>query len=136
MVEIEDMVEPGLAGLAALRATAADLLQLEAVHERASEFLPPERSLAYDVEFHYTLARMTRNAFVVAISGLGGERMLEIRIRAHATRTARRAIVEGHAAILAAVRRGDRSGAELAMRDHLEVVHRAMYESADADSDE
>lgn len=131
VVEVEDIVEPGLTAIAAARATAADIMQLEAVHAKESEHLPPEESMAYDIEFHYTLARMTRNTFLLTVSGASAERTQEIRVRAHATREARRACVEGHAAILAAVSAGDPPAAEAAMRAHLDVVHRYMYAGSD-----
>jgi GntR family transcriptional repressor for pyruvate dehydrogenase complex len=131
VVENENIVEPGLAALAATRATPADVLQLEAVYAKESEYLPPELSVTLDVEFHYTLARMTRNTFLQAISGMGAERTQEIRVRAHATPEARRACIGGHSKILHAVSHGDAEAAEQAMREHLNVVHGYMGAGSD-----
>ena len=127
VVELENVVEPGLTRLAASRATPADSLQLGAVISRTNEHLPPEDSLALDIEFHFVLARMTRNTFLLALSGLGAERTQEVRIRAHATREARRACLEGHRAIADAIAVGDAEAAERHMREHLDTTHGYMY---------
>ena len=135
VVEVENIVEPGLTAVAAIRATESDIIQLEAVIARSSEHLPAAESMALDIEFHYALARMTRNTFLLTLSGLGAERTQEIRIRAHATREARRACNQGHLEVAAAVSNGDPVAAEQAMRAHLDVVHGYMYADADAEEE-
>ncbi|ROQ38723.1 GntR family transcriptional repressor for pyruvate dehydrogenase complex [Frondihabitans sp. PhB188] len=126
VIEVENLVEPGVARLAAERATAADVLQLESILGRSSEHLAPEASLDLDVDFHYTLARVTRNNFMVGISGLASERTRETRLLAHTTVETRADCIRGHAAIVRAVSDHDADAAELAMRSHLEAVHRSM----------
>lgn len=126
VIEVEDLVEPGVARLAAERATAADVLQLEAILDHSNEHLSPEASLELDVDFHYTLARVTRNNFMLGISGLSAERTRETRLLAHQTTESRADCIRGHAAIVRAVADQDGDAAELAMRAHLESVHLSM----------
>lgn len=126
VIEVEDLIEPGVARLAASRATAADILQLQSILDRSSEHLAPEASLDLDVDFHYTLARVTRNNFMLGINGLASERTRETRLLAHVTVETRAECIAGHAAIVRAVADHDGDAAELAMRQHLEGVHRAM----------
>lgn len=126
VIEVEDLVEPGVARLAATRATAADVMQLEAILDRSSEHLSPEASLDLDVDFHYTLARITRNNFMLGISGLASERTRETRLLAHRTASDRAECIRGHAAIVRAVEGADGERADAAMRAHLTAVHRAM----------
>ncbi|RKR75880.1 FadR/GntR family transcriptional regulator [Frondihabitans australicus] len=130
VIEVEDLIEPGVARLAAQRATAADILQLEAIIDRSSEHLTPEASLDLDIDFHYTLARVTRNNFMLGISGLASERTRETRLLAHRTTESRSDVIAGHAAVLSAVIVQDADAAETAMRQHLEAVHRAMRQPA------
>ncbi|QHC60401.1 FadR/GntR family transcriptional regulator [Rathayibacter sp. VKM Ac-2760] len=127
VIELENVFEPGLAALAASRSTTADVLQLDSIIANSNEHLPPAESLALDVQFHYALARLTRNNFVIALSGLNAERTQEIRVRAHETIDSRRAIIVGHREIAAAIEAGDPAAAEQAMRRHLAVVHEYMH---------
>jgi GntR family transcriptional repressor for pyruvate dehydrogenase complex len=125
-IEIEDLIEPQLARLAAQHATKADVIQLEAVLSASHEHLPPEQSMQLDIEFHLVLARMCNNPLVLGVSQLGAERTVEARIRAHASRQSRRVCIAGHAEICEAVAAKDLDGVEQAMRRHLADVHRFM----------
>ncbi len=126
VIEVEDLVEPGVARLAAELATAADIMQLEVILDQSSEHLAPEASLDLDVDLHYTLARVTRNNFMLGISGLASERTRETRLLAHQTVESRAECIQGHRAIVRAVANHDANAAERAMKSHLESVHASM----------
>lgn len=124
--EIEDLIEPHLARLAARNATKADILQLETVLNASHEYLPPEQSMQMDIEFHLVLARMCSNPLVLGVSQLVAERIKDFRVRAHISSETRRVCIDGHRAVYDAVAARDQDGAEQAMRRHLADVHRFM----------
>ena len=122
VAELRAVVEPRIAEFAALRATASDLLQLEDLLTRSHEGLVTAESVRLDVEFHSALARASQNPLLATVNTLACSWTPDVRRRSHTTRRARRVSVEGHRAILAAVRARDGEAAREAMADHLRAV--------------
>ena len=122
VAELRAVVEPRIAEFAALRATASDLLQLEDLLTRSHEGLATAESVRLDVEFHSALARASQNPLLATVNTLACSWTPDVRRRSHTTRRARRISVEGHRAILAAVRARDGEAAREAMADHLRAV--------------
>jgi GntR family transcriptional repressor for pyruvate dehydrogenase complex len=122
VAELRAVVEPRIAEFAALRATAPDLLQLDDILARSHEGLVTADSMRLDIEFHSALARASQNPLLATVNTLACSWTPDVRRRSHTTRRARRVSVEGHRAILAAVRARDGEAARLAMTEHLGAV--------------
>ncbi|MCU1424974.1 MAG: transcriptional regulator, GntR family [Microbacteriaceae bacterium] len=120
--ELRSIIEPSVAGLAATRATPANLLQLRNVLEQSHENLLQAESLRLDVEFHLLLARAAQNPLLTALLMMAGEWTNEVRQHSHATKEGRRMSVRGHRAICDAVQAHDGLAARQAMEDHLREV--------------
>jgi GntR family transcriptional repressor for pyruvate dehydrogenase complex len=126
--ELRRLVEPGIAGYAALRARPSNLLRLEDVLRRSNENLTPPESLRLDLEFHSLLAQAAQNPLLATVLTMCGNWTEDVRRHSHATREARRVSVEGHRAIFQAVADHDASAAEQAMKQHLDDVRALIAE--------
>jgi GntR family transcriptional repressor for pyruvate dehydrogenase complex len=122
IAELRATIEPQFAGLAAVRATEANLLELSGVLAQAAGELTPERSVQLDQEFHLLLAQASQNPLLVSLSSLTSEWTGPSRLLSHATSRARTLSHAGHQEILDALVKKDREAAEDAMRRHLTDV--------------
>jgi GntR family transcriptional regulator, transcriptional repressor for pyruvate dehydrogenase complex len=122
VAELRLVVEPQIAGLAAERATDADLVLLERTLAASHAGLTPRESLELDVQFHLQLAGATWNPLLVALCGVSNGWVQDVRARSHATRAGRRASIEGHRALYQAVVARDAKAATTAMIAHLQGV--------------
>jgi GntR family transcriptional repressor for pyruvate dehydrogenase complex len=121
-IELRDIVEPRIAGLAAQRVAESNLLQLDEALAQSNENLSAEESFRLDKEFHLLLAQATQNPLLVTLCAMTTDWTQETRSPSHATRTARRVSIEGHKAIYEAVARRDADAAFDAMEKHLQDV--------------
>jgi GntR family transcriptional repressor for pyruvate dehydrogenase complex len=128
--EMRFVVEPRIAGFAARRATAADILRLHEVIDQSGGHLRPSDSLRLDLQFHTLLAESAQNPLLSAVHRLAAEWTGDLRTHSHATRAARHASAEGHKIILAAVVAHDAHAAEEAMERHLTEVADLVAEGA------
>lgn len=131
VAELRRLLEPQLAGLAAARATDADLVRLDQILADSHAGLTPEESLGLDIAFHVQIATSSGNPLLVTLCTLASGWATDVRRRSHATRRGRRMSVDGHRAIYDAVRAGDQVGAEAAMIDHLDAVAALIASSRD-----
>ena len=125
--EVRLAIEVQVAGLAAERATDADIeaLRLALAHHR-EVFEDLELAARADVDYHVELARCTHNdLFVVMLDSLG-DVMLEFRRTAMAKPGNRRVGLADHARILKAVTAHDPEAARAAMTEHLASSDRAF----------
>lgn len=122
IAELRATVEPRFAGLAAARATEANLIELSGVLAQAAGELTPERSVQLDQEFHLLLAQASQNSLLASLSSLTSSWTSPERLLSHSTERARVLSHAGHRKILDAVARRDRETAEAAMRQHLADV--------------
>lgn len=120
--ELRALVEPSVAGLAAQRATASNLLQLREVLDRTSADLRPERSLECDIEFHLLVAHAAGNPLITTLHTLMTDWTMDVRRHSHATKEGRRSSLAGHLAVYRAIEAHDAAGARAAMADHLAAV--------------
>ncbi|MBF4620807.1 MULTISPECIES: FadR/GntR family transcriptional regulator [Clavibacter] len=137
VAELREVIEPRVAGFAALRATPANVLQLSDVLDRSSEDLRQAESLRLDVEFHLLLAQAAQNPLLSALCTMSSEWTGDVRAHSHATRRGRRISLRGHHAIHEAVAAHDVAGAQAAMAAHLadvrELIARAAHDDDGAD---
>jgi DNA-binding FadR family transcriptional regulator len=122
VAELRGSMEPLVAELAALRSSAADLIQLQDVLNGSNEHLSPEEALRLDIQFHTLLAQAARNQLMATVLTMTSSWTSGVRLRSHATLEGRRTSIEGHRHILQAIQSRDATGAGIAMRDHLADV--------------
>jgi DNA-binding GntR family transcriptional regulator len=130
MFEAMAELEAICAGLAAERMTPVERHQLEAVHEELrvlSYAGNPDRFHEVNERFHNTIYAGSQNAYIA-------EMTLATRVRVQPFRRAQfrnlGRLAKSHAEhdrVVVAIMRGDKAGAELAMRAHIELV-RDEYE--------
>jgi DNA-binding FadR family transcriptional regulator len=128
--ELRQVIEPGIAGIAANRATAADILQLEKSLVVQSENTNSAESLRLDLEFHLLLSRAAQNPLLASVVSLTSQWSHEVRSRSHSTKEGRRVSLRGHRAIVDAVRAHDETAAREAMRAHLEEIRVVISKTA------
>jgi GntR family transcriptional repressor for pyruvate dehydrogenase complex len=132
------LIEPRIAGLAATRATSAEVAMVRGHALRTSEALDWQAYEQADDAFHKSIAHLTRNplliGFVDVLSSVRGRARWQ---REHdlAFRRARKkeyAAQQGrmHLAIVDAIESQDDAGAEKAMFDHLSAIRKIMIEDA------
>ena len=129
IAELRSTVEPQIAGLAAVRATEANLIELSGVLSQAVGPLTPDRSVRLDQEFHLLLAHAAQNPLLVSLSSLTTSWTSKERLLSHANDRARTVSHDGHRSILDAVASKDSQAAEAAMRRHLADVARLTRET-------
>jgi GntR family transcriptional repressor for pyruvate dehydrogenase complex len=122
VAELRGSLEPLVAELAALRSSAADLIQLQDVLNGSNEHLSPEEALRLDVQFHTLLAQASRNQLMATVLTMTSSWTSEMRLRSHSTLEGRRTSIDGHRHILDALASRDATGAGIAMRNHLADV--------------
>ena len=122
--EVRALLEVEVAGLAAQRATAADLEALSEVCDQMAQVLDLPAKLAEpDNAFHRLLARATHNELFLVLLDAISDQLMEIRVEAFemVERQAHAALV-AHRAIYEEVAHGAPERARTAMREHLDDV--------------
>lgn len=131
LFELRMTVETACAGMAARRRTAADLREIEAalhaMHDHAGDFAG---AAAADVAFHHAIAQAAHNPCFTGLTDFVGQHLLAARQAAweNAARFrggSHEADAE-HAAVVAAIAKGDAEGARQAACRHLEGAARRM----------
>lgn len=134
VLEVRELIEPGIARLAALRATPEHVLELEQTLERQraciAEGLP---FVDEDTAFHYTLARAADNHILLRLHNVILDVLRESRQTYLHVPDRPQMSLRGHEAILAAVRANDGGAAQQASLAHITEVRdgilRAMSEA-------
>ncbi len=120
-LEVRAALEPEVARLATLRATATTRRELKAAHLRLEKAQDLPEAIEADLEFHHTLAKMSGNDIFVlmltSMAELGRESRLAT-ISIAGVEVAK----DHHAKILKAVLDGDSTKAETAMRYHINAA--------------
>ena len=125
MYETRRILEVGAAGLAAERATPAQLAALaDDVASLFASMDDPQRFLVHDISFHRTLAAASGNPIVASIVEMVSELYYERR-KQTASRASDRDLhdaAEMHRRIYQAVRSKDSAAARQAMHEHLTLA--------------
>ncbi|MFI5090285.1 MAG: FadR/GntR family transcriptional regulator [Terriglobales bacterium] len=123
LLDVRNIIEPPLAGRAALHATAGELAEMEQILERQQEkLLRGEMSIEEDNEFHYQIALAADNSVVLRIVDVLMDMLRETRERSLQTAGRAEKSLAGHRRILAALKQHDPAASEAAMRRHLEEI--------------
>jgi GntR family transcriptional repressor for pyruvate dehydrogenase complex len=123
LMDVRRVFEPAVAGMAATRATASELEEIDRIlgaqRRKVQEGKP---TIDEDTAFHTALARATHNPIIVGIMETLNDLLVESRVRALQRRGRPLRSFRGHAAVVEALRRRDAHGAAIAMRDHIDQI--------------
>jgi len=128
LLEVRSMIEPHLAGRAARNAGPEDIAQLEAILERQkAKVSRQELAIEEDSDFHYTIARASKNSVILKVVDMLMDILRESRERSLQVEGRREKSLAGHRRILNAIKRRDVEGAEEAMRQHLAEIEGILF---------
>ena len=135
VLEVRELIEPGIARLAAQRASAELVAELEQILERQRECIASARPFVdEDTAFHYTLARAADNHILLRLHNVILDVLRESRQEYLHVPDRPAMSLRGHEAILAAVSAHDGDAAHRASLAHITEVRdgilRALNESA------
>ena len=121
VVEVRRVLEVEIAGLAAVRASGAGLVELAAIIGRARAGLDDlDTFVATDIACHAALARATQNELFSVILALVSDVMVEVRRLGSRVRGVPAGALANHRALLGRVRHRDAPGAHDAIDHHLD----------------
>jgi GntR family transcriptional repressor for pyruvate dehydrogenase complex len=123
LLDVRRMFEPAVARAAALRATDDDLAELQRILEMQRLRLKNSQSaIVEDTAFHAILARSTRNRVVMSIMATLNDLLVESRTQSLLQKGRPARSIDGHEAVVAALRRRDADGASQAMYNHIDQI--------------
>jgi GntR family transcriptional repressor for pyruvate dehydrogenase complex len=123
LLDVRRMFEPAVARAAALRATDEDLADLDRILETQRQKLKLSQSaIVEDTAFHAVLARATRNRVVMSIMATLNDLLVESRTESLNQQGRPARSIDGHEAVVAALRQRDADGASRAMYNHIDQI--------------
>jgi GntR family transcriptional repressor for pyruvate dehydrogenase complex len=123
LFEMRCLVEPGIAALAAERATPADILRLKEIcAEQAQQINRNAAAVDSDAAFHLTIGRATHNSALQRLVASIVEILKPIREKSLQTPGRGQKSLASHRAILVAIERHDPELARQAMQQHIQAV--------------
>jgi DNA-binding FadR family transcriptional regulator len=125
-----------VARVAALRASEEDLAELQSILDAQRVKLKAGQSaISEDTAFHAILARATRNRVVMSIMATLNDLLVESRTNSLLQKGRPSRSMDGHEAVVAALRRRDAEGASQAMYNHIDqIAHIQLHAHKDSDS--
>jgi len=123
LLDVRRMFEPAVARVAAARASDEDLADLQRILDTQRRKLAAGGSaIVEDTAFHAVLARATRNRVVMRIMETLNNLLIESRKLTLKQKGRPERSIQGHEAVVAALRRRDADAASLAMRMHIDQI--------------
>ncbi len=123
LMDVRRMFEPAVARAAAQRATEEDLADLQNTLDSQRQKLKSGQSaITEDTAFHAILARATRNRVIMSIMATLNDLLVESRTQSLLQKGRPSRSLDGHEAVVAALRRRDPDGASLAMSTHIDQI--------------
>lgn len=123
LTEVRSVLEPQIARLATLRATPADLNEIESVVlAQEKELQAGKLSRKLDMEFHRRLADAAHNPVLKIVVNAVNESLRDAISRSNLTRSMRARVVSFHRKIFEAVRSRDAALAQNTMTEHVTDV--------------
>jgi len=123
LLDVRNMIEPPLAGRAALHVSRDEIAEMEEILVRQeAKVRGGELGIDEDSEFHYNIALASDNSAVLKIVDVLMDLLRETRERTLQVEGRQEKSLAGHHRILSALKRGDAEAAEAAMRRHLQEV--------------
>jgi GntR family transcriptional regulator, transcriptional repressor for pyruvate dehydrogenase complex len=123
LLDVRNMIEPPLAGRAALHISRDEIAEMEEILVRQEvKVRRGEVGIEEDSEFHYSIALASDNSAVLKVVDVLMDLLRETRERSLQVEGRQEKSLAGHHRILSALKRGDAAAAEAAMRQHLQEV--------------
>ncbi len=123
LLDVRNMIEPPLAGRAALHVSRDEIAEMEEILVRQeAKVRGGGLGIDEDSEFHYNIALASDNSAVLKIVDVLMDLLRETRERTLQVEGRQEKSLAGHHRILSALKRGDAEAAEAAMRRHLQEV--------------
>ncbi|HLI87540.1 MAG TPA: FadR/GntR family transcriptional regulator [Ktedonobacteraceae bacterium] len=123
LVELRELLEPGIAALAAVRAAEEHITAMQTMVEAMDAHMSdPDAYIEADNEFHRILAKATQNDLILTIVDSIMDLLSEQRKHISKVSGATARAQQHHKSILAAIRRHDAEAARIAMQSHLGQV--------------
>ena len=123
LLDVRRMFEPAVARFAAQRATEEDLADLQSILDAQRQKLKTgQPAIVEDTAFHAILARSTRNRVVMSIMATLNDLLVESRTQSLLQKGRPGRSMDGHEAVVAALRRRDAEGAAHAMHNHIDQI--------------
>ena len=123
LLDVRRMFEPAVARFAATRITEDDLADLQRILDTQRRKLKAgAATLVEDTAFHAALARATRNRVVMRLMETLNDLLIESRKLTLKQKGRPERSIQGHEAVVAALRRRDPEAAARAMRDHIDQI--------------
>ena len=136
LLDVRRMFEPAVARVAATRATDEDFADLQRILDAQHRKLKKGQSaIVEDTEFHAALARSTRNRVIVSLMATLNDLLVESRKLTLRQKGRPAKSVEGHEAVVAALRRRDAGGAARAMSNHIDQIADLQLHARELSSD-
>ena len=130
LFETRQVLEVGLARLAALRASAEDVERLGKLRDEYRDAIKdPEACVQLDLAFHETVAESARNPIMASLLASVAALAVESRRRTGQSDAIRDATLADHGRIAAAIEGRDADAAAVAMLEHLRHVQSALEPS-------
>ncbi len=132
LFEVRRVLEPGLAALAARRATAEQIQKLRTVLDaQEAEIRSGAAGMKEDTAFHFLIAEATGNEVLLRIVDNLMNLLRKTRETSlqHAERPARS--LKQHRAILRAIEARDPAAAERRMRDHIRAIEKLAFSTVE-----
>jgi GntR family transcriptional regulator, transcriptional repressor for pyruvate dehydrogenase complex len=131
LLDVRRMFEPAVARVAAARVTAEDLADLQRILDTQRRKLKAGGSaIVEDTAFHAVLARATRNRVVMRIMETLNDLLIDSRKRTLRQKGRPERSIQGHEAVVAALRRRDPDAAARAMHTHIDQIAELMQPNA------
>jgi len=128
LLDVRRMFEPAVARAAALRVTEDDLADLQRIIDTQRRKLKSGRSaIVEDTAFHAVLARATRNRAVMRIMETLNNLLIESRTLTLKQKGRPERSIQGHEAVVAALRRRDPDAAARAMHVHIDQIAELLH---------
>ena len=136
LLDVRRMFEPAVARVAATRATEEDFADLQRIVDAQQRKLKKGQSaIVEDTAFHAAVARSTRNRVVVSLMATLNDLLVESRKLTLKQKGRPAKSIEGHEAVVAALRRRDAEAAAQAMYKHIDQIANLQLHGRELPSD-
>jgi len=123
LIDVRKMIEPSLAGRAALHASRDEIADMEDILKRQEEKVRRGGlGIDEDSEFHYSIALASNNSAILKVVDVLMDLLRETREHSLQGEGRQEKSLAGHRRILSALKRGNTAAAEAAMRRHLQEI--------------
>jgi GntR family transcriptional regulator, transcriptional repressor for pyruvate dehydrogenase complex len=123
LIDVRKMIEPPLAGRAALHVSRNAIADMEDILVGQEEKVHRgELGIEEDSEFHYAIALASENAVILKVVDVLMDLLRETRESSLQVEGRQEKSLAGHHRILSMLKLGDAAGAESAMRRHLQEI--------------